>query len=340
MKKSIFLSYSSLRSSDAAVIEAFFSKNGTNIIKDTNEDKTYWKFMDKIKTCDCVVMVLNNSFFESPLCTYEVVKSYACNKKIYPIWFSNLEIIREEERMTLYERLIKKDMNIAPEQKKDFLDKIATFDKYNEIILKLMNEVRFPQKGESLIDACNEIYEAIYKKSAKILSLEDEMDIRGRYLHDLDYVDNEFLRAEFIWLLGDLKRCSSFRTSLFAEDPSGEKEWRFKGYTIRKGCLGLSLYIYTTSMEGESQIIDIHDICGVDSNRENLGSTFMKYYIKVFDRELYKKYLYQMKLPHKIRDKNILAEFKQYGKMNHRIILNYDDSNAFENMSITIGQNH
>ena len=101
MKKKIFLSYSSLRSSDAAVVEKFFGKNGAEIIKDTNEKKSYWRFMDKIATCDCVVMLLNNTFFESPLCTYEVVKSYICNKKIYPIWCSNLGINREEERRNL-----------------------------------------------------------------------------------------------------------------------------------------------------------------------------------------------------------------------------------------------
>ena len=59
MKNKIFLSYSSLRSSDAAVVEAFFDKNGVNVIKDTKEKDSFWRFMDKIATCDCVVMLLN-----------------------------------------------------------------------------------------------------------------------------------------------------------------------------------------------------------------------------------------------------------------------------------------
>ena len=89
MKNKIFLSYSSLRSSDAAVVEAFFDKNGVNVIKDTKEKDSFWRFMDKIATCDCVVMLLNISYFGSPLCTYELVKSYTCNKKVYPIWLAD-----------------------------------------------------------------------------------------------------------------------------------------------------------------------------------------------------------------------------------------------------------
>lgn len=338
MKNKIFLSYSSLRSSDAAVVEAFFDKNGVNVIKDTKEKDSFWRFMDKIATCDCVVMLLNISYFGSPLCTYELVKSYTCNKKVYPIWLADFELSGEDERKDLYDNLIKKDINIAPRQKEEFINKIASFEKYNEIILKLINEVRYPQRGDMLIDACNEIYEAIYNKPAKISKLDDEMDIRSRYMHDFDYIDDDFLREEFIWLIGDLKRCSSFRTSLFAEDPTGEKEWRFKWYTLRKGSIGFSLYIHAENMEGKKQIIDIHDICGISANRGSYGNTFLKYYIEVFNRELYRKYLYQMDLPQSIRDKEIIAEYEQYGKINHRIMLKFDDSNALENMSIIVGK--
>lgn len=62
MKKKIFLSYSSLRSSDAAVVEAYFDKNGAEVIKDTKEKDSFWSFMDKLAECDCVVMLLNNSY--------------------------------------------------------------------------------------------------------------------------------------------------------------------------------------------------------------------------------------------------------------------------------------
>ena len=91
-------------------------------------------------------------------------------------------------------------------------------------------------------------------------------------------------------------------------------------------------------MEGKKQIIDIHDICGISANRGSYGNTFLKYYIEVFNRELYRKYLYQMDLPQSIRDKEIIAEYEQYGKINHRIMLKFDDSNALENMSIIVGK--
>lgn len=333
MKKKIFLSYSSLRSSDAAVVETYFDKNGAEVIKDTKEKDSFWRFMDKIAECDCVVMLLNNSYFESPLCTYELVKSYICNKKIYPIWFGDFELTSEEDRKELYDNLIKRDINIAPKQKEEFLDKIETFDKYNEILLKLIHEVKYPQNGDFLMDACNEIYIAIYNEPAKISCLEDEMNIRSRYMHDLDYVDDESLRGEFIWLIGDLMRCSSIRTSLFAEDPSGENEWQFKRYSIKKGSIGYSFFLYVSSLEGKNQIIDIHDICGIHCNRDNYGDTFLKYYVEVIDRELFKKYLYQMSLPQNIRNKETLAKYEQYGKACHRITLIFKDCNALDNIS-------
>lgn len=333
MKKKIFLSYSNLKRSEAAVVEAFFDENGVEVIKDTKEKDSFWRFMDKIAACDCIVMLLNSSYFESPLCTYEFVKSYICNKKIYPIWFADFELSGEEERKDLYENIIKKDINIVPSQKEEFKENIATFDKYNEILLKLIHEVRYPQNGDLLIDACNEIYRAIFKKPAKITMLENEMAIRSKYMHDLDYIDNEILRGDFVWLIGDLMRCTSFRTSIFAEDPSGEKEWRLKGYTIRKGSIGYSLYIYATSNEGENQTIDIHDICGIRFNRANYGETFLKYYVEVIDRELYKKYLYQMRFPQNVRDKETLVQYINYGKLSHRITLIFKDYNALEDIS-------
>lgn len=242
----------------------------------------------------------------------------------------------EVDRKDLYDILIKKDINIAPKQKEEFLDKIETFDKYNEIILKLIHEVRYPQNGDFLMDACNEIYKAIYKEPAKISYLEDEMNIRSRYMHDLDYVDDESLRGDFIWLIGDLMRCSSIRTSLFAEDPSGEREWRFKGYSIKKGSIGYSFFLYVSSIEGKNQVIDIHDICGIHSNRDNYGDTFLKYYVEVIDRELYKKYLYQMSLPQSVRGKETLVQYIQNGKVNHRIILIFKDYNALEDISSVV----
>lgn len=45
-----------------------------------------------------------------------------------------------------------------------------------------------------------------------------------------------------------------------------------------------------------------------------------------------------MDLPQSIRDKEIIAEYEQYGKINHRIMLKFDDSNALENMSIIVGK--
>lgn len=333
MKRKIFLSYSNLRRSEAAVVETFFDQNGVEVIKDTKEKDSFWRFMDKIATCDCVVMLLNNSYFESPLCTYELVKSYICNKKIYPIWLADFELGSEEERKDLYDNIIKKDINIAPRQKEEFKENIASFDKYNEILLKLIHEVKYPKNGNLLIDACNDIYIAIFNKPAKITILENEMDIRSKYMHDLDCIDNEVLRGDFVWLIGDLMRCTSFRTSIFAEDPTGEKEWRLKGYAIRKGSIGYSLYIYATSIEGENQIIDIHDICGIRYNQANYRDTFLKYYVEVIDRELYKKYLYEMGLPQNVRNKETLAQYIKNGKLSHRITLIFKDYNALEDIS-------
>lgn len=332
--KSIFLSYSSLKVAEAKVVATFFERNGFQVIMDSKEKNSFWKFMNKIEQCDYVVMLLNNTFFNSVYCTYEIAKSYMCKKKIFPIWFVDLDICEYVRRKECYEDILSKGINLSIDDKKFFEETLSSFEKYDQMLLRLTNEVRYPQNGHYLVDACNEIYEAICHRKAKIRILVDEFEILNRYLHDFDVIEDEELFSEFVWLIGDLKRCSSFCTSLFEEDPEGEKEWIFKGYSLYKGSIGYSFVINAEDVNGEKQIIDIHDICDIIPNSSSYSDMHLKYYFEIINREKYKEYIQKRNVLGDTCDKEIVSEFENKGKKKHRIILKFKDRNAMENMSI------
>ena len=85
----IFISYSSFRVGDAKVVREFFTNNNFKVVMDIDEKENYIHFMDRINECKYVIMILNNSFFESPYCIYHLIllyfsflKYFICNKSI------------------------------------------------------------------------------------------------------------------------------------------------------------------------------------------------------------------------------------------------------------------
>ena len=73
---------------------------------DIDEKENYIHFMDRINECKYVIMILNNSFFESPYCIYEVIDCLSKRKKIFPIYLNKLEIENRKERRNYYDKLI------------------------------------------------------------------------------------------------------------------------------------------------------------------------------------------------------------------------------------------
>ena len=94
----IFISYSSYKIGEAKVVREFFNNNDFEVIMDKDEKESFIHFMDRINECKYVIMILNNSFFESAYCMYEVIKCFLKHKKIFPIYMNELEIEDIEKR--------------------------------------------------------------------------------------------------------------------------------------------------------------------------------------------------------------------------------------------------
>ncbi len=334
-RKRIFISYESTRSGDAKVIENFFASNNCDVVIDKNVHDSFYSFMDKIEDCDCVVMILNKLFFESVFCTYELLRSYACSKKIYPILIQGLDIREEDMRKRYYNLVCNREECLSSEQEKFFREETSSFKKYNNTIVRLLNEVSYPYYGSGLMKICNEIYKEIFRKEAVIKEV-DEWEIRGFALHDLDLIQDIELRSEFIWFIGDLRRCTSFRMSKFYEDAFGEKEWKFKNYQIMNGSIGITFRIFVEDKEGKEGVLDVYDICGLIYNRTSYSENHLRYYFEVYNRNKYKDYLRQLELTESLRDMEIINDFINNGKKKQRISLLYEDGNALENMNIKL----
>ena len=118
----IFISYSSFRVGDAKVVREFFTNNNFKVVMDIDEKENYIHFMDRINECKYVIMILNNSFFESPYCIYEVIDCLSKRKKIFPIYLNKLEIENRKERRNYYDKLIYQSnyMNVLSKDRKKF----------------------------------------------------------------------------------------------------------------------------------------------------------------------------------------------------------------------------
>ena len=78
----IFISYSSYKIGEAKVVREFFNNNDFEVIMDKDEKESFIHFMDRINECKYVIMISNNSFFESAYCMYEVIKCFLKQKNI------------------------------------------------------------------------------------------------------------------------------------------------------------------------------------------------------------------------------------------------------------------
>ena len=195
----IFISYSSFRVGDAKVVREFFTNNNFKVVMDIDEKENYIHFMDRINECKYVIMILNNSFFESPYCIYEVIDCLSKRKKIFPIYLNKLEIENRKERRNYYDKLIYQSnyMNVLSKDRKKFDEAIDSFDKYDDIVNRILAIVRYPEREKSLRNACNEIYFKIKKKNAKKTWIENEFEIRSSYLSEMEKITENY--SDFIY---------------------------------------------------------------------------------------------------------------------------------------------
>ena len=332
-RNKIFISYSSYKVGDAKVVREFFTNNNFNVIMDKDEKENYIHFMDRINECKYVIMILNNSFFESPYCIYEVIECLSKRKKIFPIYLNELEIENREERRNYYDELIYRSnyMNVLSKDKKKFDEAIDSFDKYDDIVNMILAIVRYPEKEKTITNACNEIYFRIKKKTAKNSQIENEFEIRSSYLPEMEKITDNY--SDFIFFLGDLRRCSSFVTSLYSEDVSGEKEWKYKNHQVEKSSLGYIILVDAIDMNGKEEKIQFTYVSEIWWNNTAFNSNYLKYYVVEKDANLQREYDRQMKLPENIRDNDLIEKYLKYSTKKHRVMMKFKDGNALDNMS-------
>ena len=332
-RNKIFISYSSYKVGDAKVVREFFTNNNFNVIMDKDEKENYIHFMDRINECKYVIMILNNSFFESPYCIYEVIECLSKRKKIFPIYLNELEIENREERRNYYDKLIYRSnyMNVLSKDKKKFDEAIDSFDKYDDIVNMILAIVRYPEREKNLRNACNEIYFKIKKKNAKKNWIENEFEIRSSYLSEMEKITENY--SDFIFFLGDLNRCSSFVTSLYPEDVPGEKEWKYVNCQVEKSSLGYIILVSAIDMNGKEAKIQFDCVSGIEYNRSEFTQYFMKYYVVEKNKYFQKEYEQEMKLPENIRDKAVIEKYLKCSVNRHRVKMYFKDGNALDNMS-------
>jgi hypothetical protein len=265
---------------------------------------------------------------------YEVIKCFSKHKKIFPIYMNELEIDNREKRRTYYDKIIEQSssMNILSKDKKKFDEALETFDKFDDIVNRLLAIVRYPEKENTITNACNEIYFRIKKKIPQNSIIENEFEIRSSYLPEMEKITDNY--SDFIFFLGDIRRCSSFVTSLYPEDVPGEREWKYKSHQVEKSSMGYIILVNAIDLKGNEERIQFTYVSRIEWNNSEYSSCYLKYYVVEKDIQLQKEYEQEMKLPESIRDKYVIDRYLKNSIKRHRVIMIFKDGNALENMSI------
>ena len=311
--RTVFLSYSNTRCYEAEIIKRLFEKNNCSMICDLDIKDSFLGFMEKIENCEYVILLLSSAYFESKYCIYEALLGEKFHKKIRVTELADPGVRSIEERQMKYEKLKNCVFNVAPETENTFKSEIDTFEKYNELVVKVLNMKTYYVTGEDKYGTFKKVFRSIFGKEAIDLSETEVAEVKNLNLHSLDCISEE-LRTEMYWFLMDIKRCSYFKTSFYAEDAFGEQRLKFKDYTLMNGHLGAMLKIYAVDYNGKNQIIDFYNVESVEPNRGCCSKEFLKYYIVIINEDLYQKYEKQMKLPVERRDRTLLWNMKKEDK--------------------------
>ena len=290
--------------------------------------------MDKIKNCDYVIIILSAAYFESKYCVYEAYLSEKYQKKIRVIKLADSGISSTEEREIKYKKMLKSSFNVLPDTENTFMQEIGTFEKYEELLIKILNAKTFSLIGENKYGLFKDVYRSIFGIEAQDLNQEEIGSVKNLILHSMDNISNNNLKSELLWLLIDIKRCSYFKTSYYPEDAFGEQKLKFKDYSLLDGHMGAMLKIYATDYNGKEQIIDFYNVQDVECNQESGSNVFQKYYVVVVDEKLYREYEKQMKRPIERRNQDAITAYETKGFQRHRIELFFEDENALDVLNI------
>lgn len=90
--------------------------------------------------------------------------------------------------------------------------------------------------------------------------------------------------------------------------------------------------------EGKKAKIQFDCVSGIEYNNSVCSGSFLKYYVVEKNKYLQKIYDHEMKLPENIRNKDIINEYKEYAINRHRVIMCFNDENAFDDMAFDQGK--
>lgn len=330
-KKRIFLSYSSYASKEADLIEIFFEQNGISVIRDKNVEHSFLGFMDKIEECDGVIFLLNNSFFDSVYCTYEMIIWALSGIRATPIHMSYLDIKRQEVEREQYNSFIKKTYLLSEDERKKIEDVISDYNVYSKIVNKLLNERYIEWKdNRNLEQLFSRVFYNTFKRKPKYKHIENAHEILEFHLRELENIKDETLQREFFGFLSDLVRCSFVYMSAYDEDGLGEEKLRLVDYHVNYGQIGASIRFEVIDADNVHKNIEIFDIINLERNTTDFSKRHIRYYFVIRDRRLHRDYINETKKHESLQNKEIIDKYKSLGVSRHRCTLFFQEANALE----------
>lgn len=343
----IFISYADAKKFEADQIYYFFKNNNVELIKDdisVKYSESYEGFMEKIANSNYIIMILSREFFRSRHCMYEVILSLTkegYDKKIIPIVTikEDIDSAAVRERLLAYwnyelDKLRRGYNRDKKGSEKKIYEEIHLYkkiiDNLDDILKKLgmIKGYNLYENNMDLETICNNIYYKIFKKEPRIKELQKIEEFIKNDEYQIFNISNDILRVQMAFFIKDLKKSSSFKISLYSEDPYSEKEYSYiRHKIIAESCFGPSLYLTMYDINNREVDLQINDIQSVNVNNSFFSDAYLKYYITIVDREKRKGYEEQMSLPENIRDNKIISEGYE---VKYRVILKYIEKNAFE----------
>lgn len=330
-KRRIFISHSEKTRYNAYELQSLLEDKHFSVISDMNHNGSFWEFMDKIAQCDLMVVILNNSFFYSPYCIYEIFKAYKCKIPIYVISLYRLDAVEcETDRKNSYECMVDRiDVSVMSfKQRKEFAYIYENFHNYNELILKLLNEYTFKGGHNDFLNVVVRFFRSALNTNLSPAEISENEFMSNKELYGLSIID-EIERSEFVFFLHDLVRCSYFRMSLFEEDIEGEIEWQYIEHEIKKCELGYLMIISALDAEGNRHEIPIDRIKTIEPNLSSFSDSFLRYYFVIYKKDMIQAYIREMRKPEERRKQSVIDSFWTNGIERRRITLTYNDHDAF-----------
>lgn len=327
-KRRVFLSYSNYKSKEADLLEIFFEQNEVHIIRDKNVEYSYLGFMDKIEECDGVIFMLNNSFFESVYCTYEMIIWANSKVRAVRIDMSSLDIKRQEVEKEKYNDFIDKIYMLSEDQRRKIESVISDYNEYRKIVNKLLNLKSYEWNDVNFEFICNDVFKKILQKKPKNTHIKNAYETLENHLCELENIKDETLQKAFFGFLADLVRCSSFIMSPYDEDDLGEEKFRLKDYHIDYGQIGASIRFEVVDAQNIYRKIEIYDIIGIERNKSDFGPKYIKYYFEIRDRHLHRDYINQTRMHRSLQNKDIIDKYLHSGISRQRCTLYFQDGNA------------